>query len=159
VDQPCCAFEPRIVCLREGQMLVVKNSSSIPHGVKIDGPEQNPSISQVVPASGQVEVPGFKRLNRPAPAVSIFSCNLHSWMRGYIRAFDHPYFAVTDEQGRFEIKNAPAGKWNLVVWQEEVGYVVTQPGKSGAYGVPIEIKAGAVSDVGPYKLTPPKEEK
>ena len=41
-----------------------------------------------------------------------------TWMNGYVWTFDHPYAATTDADGKFEIKNAPAGKWRLVVWHE-----------------------------------------
>jgi hypothetical protein len=49
---------------------------------------------------------------------------------------DHPYYAVTDAQGNFEIKNAPAGTQKVVVWQEAVGFVSS----SGA-GEDVNIKA------------------
>ena len=41
---------------------------------------------------------------------------------------DHPYFAVTDEKGNFEIKNVPAGTQKVVVWQEAVGPVTASSG-------------------------------
>src|SRR5207248_1927486 len=69
-----------------------------------------------------------------------YKCSIHPWMNGYVRIFDHPYYAVTDENGNFEIKNAPAGKWRMIVWQEKVGYL---GGKEGRFGTPIEITAPA----------------
>ena len=45
---------------------------------------------------------------------------------------DSPYFAVTDEKGNFEIKNAPAGTQKVVVWQEAVdknGFVTPPSGE------------------------------
>jgi hypothetical protein len=60
-----------------------------------------------------------------------FGSTIHDWMRGYVRVFDHPYFAVTDANGRFEIKDAPAGNWRLVVWQESVGFRGAAPGRLG----------------------------
>ena len=50
--------------------------------------------------------------------------------------FDHPYFAVTDAEGKFEIKNAPAGKWRIM-YRHENGY---HKGKAGNKGFPVEIK-------------------
>ena len=47
-----------------------------------------------------------------------YKCTIHGWMTGYVRIFDHPYYAVTDENGKFEIKNAPAGKFRIVYWHE-----------------------------------------
>ncbi len=64
--------------------------------------------------------------------------------------FDHPFFAVTKEDGTFEITGVPAGTQNLIVWQERVGYVT--PGKNN--GKPVEVKAGKVTDVGDIVLDP-----
>ncbi len=54
-------------------------------------------------------------------------------MKAYWLVLDHPYFAVTDENGNFEIKNAPAGTQKVVVWQESVGgggYVTPASGEA-----------------------------
>ena len=51
-------------------------------------------------------------------------------MLAYWLVLDHPYFAVTDENGNFEIKNAPAGTQKVVVWQEAAGYVTAASGES-----------------------------
>ncbi len=84
-------------------------------------------------------------------------CTIHKWMNCWVRVFDHPYFAVTNEKGEFVIKDAPAGKFRLVVWQESVGWVVNENGKSGKLGIPIEIQADKTTDLGALKLTPGKE--
>jgi hypothetical protein len=57
-------------------------------------------------------------------------------MAGYVRIFDHPYYAITDENGNFEIKNAPAGKFRIVFWHENG----VRGGAKGRFGEPIEIK-------------------
>ncbi len=64
--------------------------------------------------------------------------------------FDHPFFAVTKEDGSFEIDGVPAGSQNLVVWQERVGYV----NEGAARGMPVKIEAGKPTDVGLIKLMP-----
>ncbi len=55
---------------------------------------------------------------------------------------DHPYFAVTDENGLFEIKNVPAGTLKLVSWQESVGWL-----DGGRSGIDVEVKPDAVTHV------------
>jgi hypothetical protein len=150
LDQPCCMFEPHVLGMREGQVLVAKNSASIPHNVKIDSIDPNPSLNQLIPPKGQLKVDGWKAL--PTLSPSLVGCSIHMWMNAYIRVFPHPYYAVTDEKGNFEIKNAPAGNYNLVIWQEDKGWVVQQEGKSGRLGIPITIKADATTDLGQYKL-------
>jgi hypothetical protein len=68
-----------------------------------------------------------------------FKCNIHPWMQGYVWAFDHPYFAVTDENGRFSIPNVPVGTWRVVMWQEKVGY---RDGRAGRLGHKITVADG-----------------
>jgi hypothetical protein len=62
--------------------------------------------------------------------------SIHPWFQGSVRAFEHPYFAVTDESGHFQIEDAPAGSWRLVIWHERIGY---QGGAIGRLGERIAI--------------------
>jgi hypothetical protein len=71
-------------------------------------------------------------------------------MKGWVRVFDHPYFAVTDADGNFVIKNAPAGKYQLVIWQEDMGF---KDGEKGKDGSPITIQAGS-TDLGKIEIKP-----
>ena len=50
-------------------------------------------------------------------------CDVHPWMKSYIAVFDHPCFAVSEADGSFEIKGAPAGQWTLTAWHEKFGEV------------------------------------
>ena len=45
-------------------------------------------------------------------------CNVHPWMGGNISVFDHPYFSMSDGQGRFEIAGLPPGQYTLETWHE-----------------------------------------
>jgi hypothetical protein len=140
LDQPCCQFEPHIVCLREGQTLVAKNSGTVPHNTKIDSPGDNPNINPLIPPGASLPVPGWKADWRP----SLVACGIHPWMSAYVRVFDYPYFAVTDEDGKFTIEKAPAGKYRIVAWQESAGYL----DKGMKKGDPIDIKPAQVTEVG-----------
>lgn len=137
VDQPCCSFEPHVVGLREDQALLAKNSSPKAHNIVIAGFKNDMNLN--LPPGKDIRVNLLSEKN----AVK-FSCGSHRWMSGYCWIFDHPYFAVTDENGNFEIKNAPAGNWNLMVWHE-TGF---SGGREGAKGTPIEVKAGGTTDLG-----------
>src|SRR5262249_7279902 len=71
---------------------------------------------------------------KPLPA--LWMCDsyrdiIHPWVNGYVWAFDHPYFAVTDAKGNFTIPDAPAGTGRLVVWHEKVGYLDGAKGRLG----------------------------
>jgi hypothetical protein len=148
IDQPCCKFEPHAVALRKGQVLVAKNSSPVPHNVDWKGIRQ-PGGNTTVPAGEKLVIDTMKVTDFP---ISI-SCGIHPWMKGWARVFDHPYYAVTDADGNFEIKKAPAGKCRIVVWQEAVGYRTENLKK----GDPIEIKGGAATDLGKLEIKPKKE--
>src|SRR5262249_4684118 len=148
LDQPCCMYEPHVLGMRAGQKLLAKNSASVAHNVNILGGPLGPQKNFLIPAGKAEEVEDWKARDRPIPV----QCSIHPWMNAWIGVFDHPYFVVTNEKGEFEIKDAPAGKWRLVVWQEHVGWVAQEGQKSGKLGVPIEIKAGATTELPAFKL-------
>jgi hypothetical protein len=157
VDQPCCMFEPYVIAMQEGQKLVVKNSMTISHNVKIDGSPkyENPSLNQLVPGPGKLDPVGpFHAQPHPIP----IACNIHPWMTGYIRVFSHPYFCLTEDEGKFEFKNAPAGNYRLVVWHPGANYIVGEKKLGMKFGTPIEIKANDTTDLGKIKAAMPKKD-
>jgi hypothetical protein len=133
IDQPCCQFIPHALGLRQGQDLLAKNSSPVAHNINWAG-LKNPGGNVLVPAGKSYTITNLI----PERSAVKLSCNIHPWMSAWVRIFDHPYFAVTDEKGNFEIKLAPAGDYRLVSWQEAIGY---GPGRN--QGIPITIKGGA----------------
>jgi len=50
------------------------------------------------------------------------SCDIHWWMRAWVGVLDHPFFAVTDAEGNFEIGNLAAGKYTIGVWRERLSF-------------------------------------
>ncbi|HWG46757.1 MAG TPA: hypothetical protein VN688_28600 [Gemmataceae bacterium] len=152
VDQPCCKFEPHVLALQEGQTLLVKNSAPIVHNVNVQGGTLGPSVNPILPAGRSLKLDDIKARQLP---ISI-SCSIHGWMAGKVFVLKNPYFAVTDEDGKFEIKNAPAGKFRLVIWQEGMGWVVGDKGPSKK-GKSITIKAGATNDLGKIPVKPSKD--
>jgi hypothetical protein len=145
VDQPCCTFIPHALGMREGQVLIAKNSAPMPHNFKWGGnPTKNPGNNVLIPSKGQIEI---KDLVADRFPISV-SCTIHPWMKAWVRVYDHPYFAVTDENGNFEIKDAPAGNYHLVVWHESVGW----GNAGGKNGDPITIKAGGMTEVPKIEL-------
>lgn len=147
VDQPCCMFVPHALCMRQGQVLVAKNSSTISHNFHYTGhPLSNPGANQIIPAGGDLKIPNLNADRYPIK----MSCDIHPWMSGWIRVFDHPYFALTDADGKFEIKNAPAGPCLLYTWQEGIGWV-----EGDKKGIGINIPGGKTLDRGVVKMKQP----
>lgn len=165
VDQPHCAFEPHAVVLfpkyrddkgkeqSTGQTFVVKNSAPINHNTKLQGsPKANPEKNVLIKGKSGDTVNQEKfDINPDSQAISI-QCDLHKWMNGYAWAFDHPYAALTDKDGYFEIKDVPAGSEIYVVaWHEGGGYLLPD-GKGSNLGQKITVEKGKPSVVD-FKVT------
>jgi hypothetical protein len=149
IDQPYCMFVPHALAMRQGQELVAKNSAQLNHNVHWTGhPIKNPGGNRILGPGQSLNIDNLKADRFPIQ----ISCDIHGWMKAYLRVFDHPYFAVTDENGKFEIKQAPAGKCLLVIWHEAVGWVPPRK-EGGDPGTPIDIKAGGDTDVGKIEMT------
>src|SRR5207248_3328288 len=134
VDQPQCMFEPYASVMREGQELIVKNSAPVAHNANYQGSQaRNPGANPIVPAGQQITI-NLKSDRFPVR----LSCNIHPWMRGLVGVYNHPYYALTDANGNFEIKLAPAGSFRLFIWHEGAGWRL---GTEGSKGEPVTIKA------------------
>jgi len=112
IDQKGCQYEPRLVGAVVGQTVNFRNSDKMlhnVHGIPFINKEFN---------FGQTEgaVNGMKFTQAEVPAKVV--CNVHTWMASYVCVVDHPYFAVTDAAGKFEIKGLPTGTYTLGVWHE-----------------------------------------
>jgi hypothetical protein len=152
LDQPCCQFEPRVLCIRAGkQRLTVKNSATIQHSIMIAGGMKNPDLNTIIAPGKSLEIK--EDWNPTGVGAVEFKCAIHKWMKGYIRAFNHPYYAVTNENGEFEIKGAPKGKCRLIVFHEAALYVVGEK-EPDRYGIPITVVADKTTDLGDFKLKP-----
>jgi hypothetical protein len=115
-----------------GQAFKVVNDSRVAFCLRADGDVENPSEAHLLPARGEVKLE-MKPSRRPV----VLGAHIHPWMRGYAWVFDHPYAAVTDRTGRYEIRRAPAGvAVCLMAWHEEVGYLY------GRNGIALELKDG-----------------
>jgi hypothetical protein len=147
IDQPCCMFVNRVTLARVGDTILVKNSAPVPHNFFWDT-EKNGSHNITVPKMDSWKMPAAL-VKDTAPIQ--YKCTIHGWMTGYVRIFDHPYAAVTDENGNFEIKNAPAGKVRIVFWHENG----LRNGVKGRFGEQIEAK-GPTTELKPteFDITP-----
>lgn len=116
IDQNHCRFAPHVFGVRAGQMIRVTNSDPLTHNIHPQ-PKQNREWNQSQePGAPPLE----RRFVRPEMFVRI-KCNVHSWMRAYVSVMEHPYFAVTDAAGAFEIPGLPPGEYTIEAWQEKLG--------------------------------------
>ena len=52
--------------------------------------------------------------------IFVMQCGFHAYMESWGLAVTNPYFAKTDEQGRFTMTEVPPGTYKLVVWHPYV---------------------------------------
>ncbi len=126
------------MAIQEGTAVVFKNTTAAACRLRDEGGARGPNVDRVIPAGGQVKVKGWKARYLP--------CSYSAWAKGWVGVFKHPYYAVTDADGKFEIKNAPAGTWRLILWQERVGWVVLK--NKDDVGKVIEVKDKGITDLG-----------
>jgi hypothetical protein len=114
-DQIGCMFVSRIFPMRSTQRVELLNSDKTGHNTNIAATGRAKTYNAIIPSLSKSEyAPGGE--SRGPFAVT---CNIHPWMRAYMIIRDNPYFAVTDDEGRFEMKNLPAGvPLTFRVWQE-----------------------------------------
>lgn len=117
VDNKGCRYEPHVVAMRAGQVLKVGNPDSVPHNVKWAS-KSTSGGAVMIAAGNDASITSLKKPERqPFP----ITCAVHPWMEGFVMVQDHPYFAVTGEDGSFEIKNVPAGiPLQIQVWHESL---------------------------------------
>lgn len=119
MDQKQCSFTPRVVIVPAGGTVEFLNSDRLLHNVRGAGKE-NPSFNRAQPHARSISFT-FKQ-----PELLRVDCDLHSWMRGWVVVAEHPFYAITNEQGEFTLENVPQGKYTLQVWQESLGNVTQE---------------------------------
>ncbi len=113
LDQKDCVYIPHVVGVMAGQQLVVQNSDSTLHNVHLM-PVKNPVRNESQPAKGISHVFVMRNVEENI----IIKCDVHAWMNARIHVVAHPFFSVSDVEGRFEIRGLPPGKYTLEVIHE-----------------------------------------
>jgi hypothetical protein len=143
IDQPCCAFVPHVLAMREGQDLVAKNSAPISHNFHIvTDPRVNQEQNILIAAGGSHAFKGLRPQRLPIKV----KCDIHGWMSGHVGVFAHPYFAVTDADGNFEIKLIPAGACRMVLFKD--GWY---GGSEANAGRRVTVQGGGTTDLGKFE--------
>jgi plastocyanin len=117
LDQRECTYVPRVVGLLPGQPLVVKNSDGTFHNV--NGQIAGKPLWNKPHAPNGPDL-ALETKTQPGDVIDVV-CNVHPWMHSYAVVADHPYFAVTGDDGQFEIKGLPRGSYTLEAWHPTLG--------------------------------------
>ncbi|MFL5293895.1 MAG: carboxypeptidase regulatory-like domain-containing protein [Myxococcales bacterium] len=116
IDQSACTYSPRVRGAVAGQRIEVHNSDATLHNVHgFQGKKTVFNLGQ--PAKAR---PIVKSLSTDADVVKL-KCDVHSWMVSYVVVSKSPFFASSGEDGRFEIKGVPPGKYTIEAWHEKLG--------------------------------------
>ncbi len=131
LDQNGCVFIPHVIAVAAGTTIDIKNSDAVTHNVHTY-PEENSAINKAQPPSLTIiSIPTEFGEEDPMKV----SCDYHGWMSSWVGIFEHPYFAVTGDDGTFSLDNVPAGAYEVKAWQEDVGELVQL----------VDVKAGAAT--------------
>jgi len=116
IDQHSCFYTPRVVGVRVGQVLEIRNSDNLFHNVhSVSNLDNSFNLAQA--KAGVVDT--FKM--KSEEVMLRIGCDVHRWMTAYVGVVAHPYFAVTDASGGFQIANVPAGTHTITIWHEKYG--------------------------------------
>ena len=112
MDQRGEQFVPHLLAITVGTIVDFPNSDTTFHNVFSFARGNARSISAAIRRAAT----GGRKFDTPG-IVPVF-CDIHSHMSAYILVFNHPFFAVTDDDGRYSITGVPPGTYTLVVWSE-----------------------------------------
>ncbi|CAN5761853.1 hypothetical protein BH23PLA1_BH23PLA1_02730 [soil metagenome] len=142
-DQENCIFFPHVLAVQKGGKIRITSSDSVSHNVNVGLRTIN--FNQSLNPGQEVTLDAQYEERSPGEVV----CDIHPWMKAWWMVIDSPYFAVTDENGAFEIPNVPAGTQDVMVWHEGTGFI------GGARGRPIDIEPDGETDISDqYEIDP-----
>lgn len=132
IDQKGCLYEPHVIAAQTCQPIRFVNSDAFLHNVH-GTPSQSPAWNFGMSVRGSERT---VKIDHPEVMVEV-RCDVHPWMHAYIGVLDHPYSAVTGQDGRFALNGLPPGDYVVRAWQERLG---TRESK-------VSIAAGETKDV------------
>ena len=116
IDQKKCEYSPHVQVMAVNGEIALRNSDPILHNIQFFQGDNSLFFNIAQPVQGQVN----KHKLEKAGTIYV-ECAVHGWMQGNVVVVDNPYYAVTDENGKFAIADLPAGKYQIKVWHEYVG--------------------------------------
>ena len=115
LDQVGCEYHPHVLGVQTGQDIEIKNSDGILHNINT-----TPSANRGFNISQPTTMTSTRSFSRPEIMIPV-RCDVHGWMESYIGVTEHPYFAVSGEDGSFTIDDLPPGDYVIEAWHERYG--------------------------------------
>jgi len=142
-----CQFIPHVQVIPAGSRMNIMNEDGIAHNLHTLSVE-NPPFNRLQPGVKKRMI--TKKADLVIPEIIPLKCDLHGWMNAWIIISDHPYYAVSDQEGSFEISGIPPGTYTVQFWHETLGLLSRE----------VTVQAGAdtrVSDIA-FKVEEAAEE-
>jgi plastocyanin len=115
IDQKNCEYSPHVMVMPVSAEISVRNSDPVLHNIHFY--QQDESLFNIAqPMANQVNK---QKLEKAGMVYA--ECDVHGWMQGHVAVVDSPYYAITDEQGRFNITDLPPGTYKVKIWHEYLG--------------------------------------
>jgi len=114
-DQKGCEYIPHVLPMLAAQELQIYNDDQTSHNIH--------PLAKVNSEWNKSQPPGSPPIDTKweKPEFIPVKCNIHPWMHGYFVVLKTSHYAVSGEDGSFEIKGLPAGKYTVTAWQEQYG--------------------------------------
>ncbi|MBV9087285.1 MAG: carboxypeptidase regulatory-like domain-containing protein [Acidobacteriaceae bacterium] len=116
IDQNGCRYHPHVLGVMAGQPVTITNSDNTTHNIH-PSPKDNREWNESQPPKG---APLSKEFARPEVLIPV-KCNQHPWMKMFIGVSKSPFFAVTDKNGKYELKGLPPGTYTIAAVHEKLG--------------------------------------
>ena len=130
LDQVGCQYSPHVLPVMEGQTVKIRNSDPTNHNIHFL-PKINEEFNKTQPKQNMEDEVKLK-----VEAPFKVKCDVHPWMGMHVAVFNHPFFSVTGDEGTFEIKGLPPGKYTVEAWHEKFGNLTAS----------VEVTSGATKD-------------
>ena len=114
--QEGCIYKPHVLGIQVGQTLAIVSGDDTLHNIHAI-PERNGEFNMAQQAKGARNTHIFNTSEVMVP----FKCDVHKWMTAYVGVVEHPFFAVTGQDGTFTLKGLPPGTYTVEAVHEKLG--------------------------------------
>ena len=116
LNQHGCRYIPHAIAMQAGQNLKITNEDNTVHNVHSFS-KRNQGFNKAQPAGAAPIEAAMTQKDKLFPV----KCDMHAWMSCNVAVFDHPFFAVSDADGKFSLPKLPAGEYTLTAEHEVLG--------------------------------------
>jgi plastocyanin len=115
IDQKHCEYDPHVMVVGASSDIAVRNSDPLLHNIHFY--QNDDSLFNIAqPVQNQVDKHTLDKAG-----MVYAECDVHNWMKGHVAVVDNPYYAITDENGKFSIVDLPPGNYKVKIWHEYLG--------------------------------------